>query len=198
MAALAACIVLASAQAAAAQVTIGSGATGGAVTLRADYPTMGERITPPNADPLARFSFWIAYDSAPFDLRPIIYEWDGASAAATVWTGPVTTITSATLTETVFTPNIALDPAKEYLLAVERMSAGEGLLDFGLDNFDPAGELVVFNGTTWSRQTTSELHYSATFGAPAPVPTLSQWAMILLGVTLAGGASLFLQRRLSV
>jgi hypothetical protein len=35
-------------------------------------------------------------------------------------------------------------------------------------------------------------------GAPAaaaPVPTLSEWAMILLGLTLAGGAALHLQRR---
>lgn len=30
---------------------------------------------------------------------------------------------------------------------------------------------------------------------PAPIPTLSEWAMILLGVALAGGASLMLQRR---
>ena len=30
---------------------------------------------------------------------------------------------------------------------------------------------------------------------PAPVPTLSEWAMILLGVVLAGGAATFIQRR---
>lgn len=31
--------------------------------------------------------------------------------------------------------------------------------------------------------------------APTPVPTLSEWAMILLGVLLAGGAALTIQRR---
>lgn len=31
--------------------------------------------------------------------------------------------------------------------------------------------------------------------APAPVPTLSEWAMILLGLMLAGGAALTIQRR---
>lgn len=31
--------------------------------------------------------------------------------------------------------------------------------------------------------------------APTPVPTLSEWAMILLGVALAGGAALTIQRR---
>ena len=32
-------------------------------------------------------------------------------------------------------------------------------------------------------------------GAPAPVPTLSEWAMILFGTLLAGGAALMVQRR---
>lgn len=32
-------------------------------------------------------------------------------------------------------------------------------------------------------------------GAPTPVPTLSEWAMILLGMILAGAAALVLQRR---
>jgi len=31
--------------------------------------------------------------------------------------------------------------------------------------------------------------------APAPVPTLSEWAMILFGLMLAGGAVLYIQRR---
>ena len=31
--------------------------------------------------------------------------------------------------------------------------------------------------------------------APAPVPTLSEWAMIMLGLLLAGGAAIYIQRR---
>lgn len=31
--------------------------------------------------------------------------------------------------------------------------------------------------------------------APTPVPTMSEWAMILFGLTLAGGAALYIQRR---
>lgn len=31
--------------------------------------------------------------------------------------------------------------------------------------------------------------------APAAVPTLSEWAMILFGTLLAGGAALYIQRR---
>lgn len=33
---------------------------------------------------------------------------------------------------------------------------------------------------------------------PAPVPTLSEWAMILFGTILAGGAALYIQRRQNV
>lgn len=40
-----------------------------------------------------------------------------------------------------------------------------------------------------------DLSGGVTYGAPAPVPTLSEWAMILLGVLLAGSAALYLHRR---
>ena len=33
------------------------------------------------------------------------------------------------------------------------------------------------------------------FNDPAPVPTMSEWAMILFGLILAGGAALSVQRR---
>lgn len=31
--------------------------------------------------------------------------------------------------------------------------------------------------------------------APAPIPTISEWAMIILSIMLAGGAALYIQRR---
>ncbi|WGM31962.1 hypothetical protein KKHFBJBL_02213 [Brevundimonas sp. NIBR11] len=41
-----------------------------------------------------------------------------------------------------------------------------------------------------------DAYFFATFGPEAtPVPTLSEWAMILFGLTLAGGAALYIQRR---
>ena len=40
--------------------------------------------------------------------------------------------------------------------------------------------------------------YAISAPAPAPVPTLSEWAMILFGLTLAGGAALYLQTRAAV
>ena len=57
-----------------------------------------------------------------------------------------------------------------------------------------AGGNLFINGTTQlaGLDTTFEVVQVA---APAPVPTLSEWAMILLGLTLAGGAALMIQRR---
>lgn len=40
-----------------------------------------------------------------------------------------------------------------------------------------------------------EIVNSAAAALPEPVPTLTEWAMILLGLTLAGGAALMIQRR---
>ena len=37
--------------------------------------------------------------------------------------------------------------------------------------------------------------FIAPAAAPAPVPTMSEWAMILFGLILAGGAALYIQRR---
>jgi len=51
--------------------------------------------------------------------------------------------------------------------------------------FDPSSNFTP-------RVLVGSVTYSA---APAPVPTLSEWAMILLGLILAGGAALYIQRR---
>lgn len=40
-----------------------------------------------------------------------------------------------------------------------------------------------------------EASATLSIAAPAPIPTLSEWAMIAMGLALAGGAALFIQRR---
>lgn len=55
------------------------------------------------------------------------------------------------------------------------------------------GGTLLFNfATTFAG---FDLIFTATEVAPAPVPTLSEWAMILFGLALAGGAALYIQRR---
>lgn len=59
---------------------------------------------------------------------------------------------------------------------------GKSYPDFSAANFQPR----IFVGT---------VSYLLGNHAPAPVPTLSEWVMILLGLILAGGAALIVQRR---
>lgn len=42
---------------------------------------------------------------------------------------------------------------------------------------------------------TTQIYSVQVAAAPASIPTMSEWAMILLGVLLAGGAALMIQRR---
>ena len=82
----------------------------------------------------------------------------------------------------------------------------------GPQGVDPAATRGPYNLNAYAGQTirvfirTSHATGTATIGVddvvldstaagPLPVPTLSEWAMILLGLTLAGGAALTIQRR---
>ena len=69
-----------------------------------------------------------------------------------------------------------------------------------------SGTVSVYNATTLAPITTITgltqpqpmgqfIARAAQPQAPAPVPTLSEWAMILFGTILAGGAALYIQRR---
>jgi streptogramin lyase len=61
---------------------------------------------------------------------------------------------------------------------------------------DPIGIAAGPDGALWFTQQTGNRIGRITTGAPAtPVPTLSQWAIILLGLILAGGAAVLIQRR---
>jgi len=55
------------------------------------------------------------------------------------------------------------------------------------------GGALLFNFATPSPGL--DVTFTATEVAPAPVPTLSEWAMILFGLILAGGAALYVHRR---
>lgn len=53
----------------------------------------------------------------------------------------------------------------------------------------------VTGGSTVAGARAGDGLVSITYSAPAPVPTMSEWAMILFGLALAGGAALYIQRR---
>lgn len=57
-----------------------------------------------------------------------------------------------------------------------------------------AGSARARNGSV-TMDTNVVAKCAAAIAPPAPVPTISEWALILLGVMLAGGAALMIQRR---
>ena len=42
------------------------------------------------------------------------------------------------------------------------------------------------------------INYTCAAGGPVPVPTMSEWSMILMGLLLAAGSALYIQRRQSM
>lgn len=73
-------------------------------------------------------------------------------------------------------------------------AARGGAISFGLVvSSAAANNYAVFSGSGVS--TLRELILTPTAVAPASVPTMSEWAMILFGLGLAGGAALYIQRR---
>lgn len=195
LAALAALMAVALAQPARSQTVIGNDVSSSTATyLAGNY--FGQVITPPNSNKLETFSFWIASGNSTKTVEPLIFEWDGGpDVSSPIWTGPATLVPSSTHTQIDFSPGIALDPAKQYALAVYNNTTGS--MSMLYSNTDPLpGSFAVQRTDSWSEFLLADTKFTATFAAPpTPIPTLSEWAMILLGVALAGGAALTIQRR---
>lgn len=194
-------LAMAAAQPAAAQtMTIGSNATGSGGMINQPLKPASQSVQAPAGYPwIHSYSLWIINSSPTLSVKPVIYEWTGPNTLGpVVWSGPITTITEAAYTEFSFSPNIQLDPAKTYLLSIQNVVSGESGRISGNIVDNVPGHYFYWNGTMWTEDVTGELHFTATFGVapvPAPIPTLSEWAMILLGVGLAGGAALMIHRR---
>jgi hypothetical protein len=67
-------------------------------------------------------------------------------------------------------------------LRLDLKSSGTGIIDI-------AGNSLAGGYTSGGTRSVGPLV------APAPVPTMSEWAMIILGTMLAGGAALYIQRQ---
>lgn len=64
-----------------------------------------------------------------------------------------------------------------------------------VDGVKVTGGLIYHDAAGATLITTSGLAYSLKLIGPDPVPTLSEWSLILMGLILAGGAAVWLQRR---
>lgn len=91
----------------------------------------------------------------------------------------------------------------DYEINTQGLGRESSNLSIAIDNVDFSGGVTVFSAgsqayrSTWTfrnGQLTSQTGPTL-IAAAAPVPTMTEWAMILFGMILAGGAALYIQRR---
>lgn len=179
-----------------AQTTIGSTGNSQHVAIH-DTQRPGQVFTPPTNTALTSFTVHLARSTPNLEVTPSIYEWTGSGTTGPpVWTGTPTLVTLLSVEPFTWTPNVVLDPAKSYIFWLDRPGGQNGVIAADAMDVSPDYYLAIYDGIGWVSYPTFETQFSATFAAPvAVVPTLSEWATILLALMLAGGATLVIQRR---
>jgi hypothetical protein len=128
-------------------------------------------------------------------------DYEGAAAyVGSVWT--VTWAGNGSRCTSELTSQVA-GTAVELTVDGGKYSTGTAVLDVGpptLIKFfagQPNGTLTsaTIDGSDHLTCDGDRLLLPGSVAPPAPVPTLSEWAMILFGMVLAGGAALYIQRR---
>ncbi|WP_428152212.1 IPTL-CTERM sorting domain-containing protein [Brevundimonas sp.] len=184
--------------------TIGDSAYNATFPLQTGIQSViGQSVSPPSGR-LDSYTLYLRRNTATLSVIPFVYEWTGDPQpypTTVVWTGAPVSVTATAITPVTFTTGgVVLDPAKIYVLAVRLANPAEtGTYGQNEAGTYAPGSRVFGNTTTLNGGGVSvrDLPFSATFTptVPAPVPTLSEWAMILLGLTLAGAAVLIVQQR---
>lgn len=176
--------------------------------------TFGQTFTVPvGQTAVSSFSFKLATIPATATFRGVLMQWDSVNSRAI---GPVlyqsadVNTTGATVQDVTFTiPGSATVTAgQKYVIfgsIVNSTGSGFGAVSRAGSDVQPGGGLVFqfgplqsdWTGTVWnvSLESTRDLGVTVNFAPPVPVPTLSEWAMILFGLMLAGGAAVMIQRR---
>ena len=208
LAAIAVCMALFGFGGAVSAQTITQAGTNLELGIDDGQSVMGQSVLPP-ANRLNSFTFNVRRTTATLGLIPVVYEYTASGQpipGAPLWTGAPVAITSLVSAPVTFiTGGLTLDPTKRYALVVRQQFAGQegGFNMNSVGAYADGGSLfgtpAAVLGCIPCAPVGSDAQFSAVF-APAvtAVPTLSEWAMIGLGLMLASGAALTLQRRQAV
>lgn len=164
-------------------------------------PRFAQVLTAPN-ERLTVFTVDIDGFAATGAFVAEVYAWNGTAldGPALYSSGPNPVLVGANTYS--FTPpadGVPVTTGQEYAL-VFTASGTNASFPFGSPDPEPSSSLWVSpsaTATSLNQLVFSDAVFSATF-APASVavvPTLSEWAMIVLGVMLAGGAALYIRQR---
>lgn len=170
------------------------------VVVAARFPTRGQVITvPADATALRSFTFWgrgpasaVVRTFSNGQIGPVRY----ASPTSTVATSTVAA-SAGERTTTLNTP-LPVTPGEQIFIGLQYVGPENAYIQAHLTDVEPNSMLADIepDGRTTIRSYDSR--FIATFASlppPAPVPTMSEWAIILLGTILAGGAALYIHRR---
>ncbi len=179
-----------------------------------DTSTYGQTITiPAGVSSIASFGFEMANVPATVDFRGEIYLWDAVNSLATgaaLYESSVTSTTGATPQLVTFTPagGVPVTPGQQYVIFASTSrdhagASGTGCWEHSSTDLYPSGEFVFLNdggdASQWTTQSWTayggDLGFVVTFDAAPAIPTLTEWAMILFSLGLAGSAAVHLQRR---
>lgn len=172
----------------------------------------GQTFTP-NATQAGIASFAFEFANAPSTMifRGEIYAWDPVNSRAIgpslYNSGAVSTSGPArqvlTFTPSAIVPLTVNQPYVILISTVQDAGTGFGCVTaqgndpiVGAQHYIAATSRADLTTQTWSSNgPLQDYGVRIAFASPEPVPTLSEWAMILFGTALAGGAAVYLQRR---
>lgn len=186
----------------AAAQTISSNVDNGAYSFNTGQARFAQVLTAPN-DRLTTFAVTIEGFGGGGTFVAQVYAWNGtALTGSPIYTSAPITPANGKNPYT-FTPpagGAVVTPGQSYAL-VFTATGNTGNIPYGSSNPEPSSQLWFASSasaTTLSSLNANDAVFSATFAAAPPtatVPTLSEWAMIMFGVILAGSAALYIQRR---
>lgn len=136
-------------------------------------------------------------------VTPQIFAWSGSSlTGSALFTGESFPVTNGTLNYTIPVGSVPVTTGSQYAL-VFTATGNVGNFPIGAGDRLPGSELRFSSSASETALSMpgqgTDAVFSVTFSAApvAAVPTMSEWAMIILATMMAGGAALYLQRRYS-
>lgn len=153
-------------------------------------------MVPAGVTRLQQFTLQIAGD-----VTPVVRVYDNANSTvgAVLYAGQtLTNAPNADVTTIIPAGGLAVTPGSYIFIGVQNRSGQVGRIRASSMDEYANGLFVDLSEAGVSRTYPGfDAYFIAVFGPepPAPIPTMTEWTMILLGTLLAGGAALVIQRR---
>ncbi|MBD7941576.1 IPTL-CTERM sorting domain-containing protein [Brevundimonas guildfordensis] len=166
-------------------------------TLSYLTPIGGQRFVALNK----QAAFTVFMEGSQSEVMASIHEWSSGAPGPSLWVGPPFSVgyQNDNYEPVTITPEVKLEPGKTYALLFNLVDVENGFVAvLGSDAIYPDGGVLFYEvpaGPAWVTMSYSFAMDAAFSSGAEPIPTLSEWAMILLGGALAGGAALTLHRR---